>query len=88
MRGIKPNAAVWKRVNDAVMGENAATVLITMISGMLGLLVQSGACANEDQARAHLAAMLLSPDNGAKPGSLLPLLKRELDRLADGKWIV
>lgn len=88
MRGIKPSQKIWKRVNAAIMGESAAEVLITFISAMCQMLVQTGACATEDQARAHLAAMLLSPDNATRVGSLLPQLHAELARLNDGKWIV
>lgn len=86
MQGFKPSQRIWTKVNDAIMGENAASVLVTMISGLCGLLVQSGVCADETQARAHLAAMILSPE-GAPPGSLVPLLGAELERFNDGKWL-
>lgn len=86
MQGFKPNHEIWRRVNDAILGENAAVVLVTMISGLCAMLVQAGICKDENHARAHLAASILSP-NGAKVGSLLPLLQAELARLDDGKWI-
>lgn len=86
MLGFKPNEKIWKRVNAAIMEENAGVVLVTLISGMCALLVQSGVCTDERQARVHLSAMLLSPDDGAV-GSLLPLLKAELRRLNDGKYL-
>lgn len=87
MQGFKPNQRIWKKINDSIMGENAASVLVTMISGLCGLLVQSGVCVDERQARAQLAATILSPDDGP-PGSLVPMLQAEIDRLKDGKWLV
>jgi hypothetical protein len=88
MRGVKPNGKVWARVNAQIMGESVATVLVTFQSAMCQMLIDAGACATEHEARAHLAAMLLSPDDGAHPGSLVPQLHAELARLNDGKWIV
>lgn len=88
MRGIKPNLAIWKRVNEAILDENAATVLVTLISGLCQLLIQSGVARDESHARVQMAAMLLSPDNAAAPGSLLPQIHAEISRLNDGKWIV
>jgi hypothetical protein len=82
MRGIAPNKRIWEKVNQAILGENAAVALVTIISGLCGLLKQSGVCATEDEARAQLAAMLLSPDKpGAAPGSLVPLLQVELEKI-------
>jgi hypothetical protein len=86
MRGFKPNHAIWARVNQAILNENAGEVMVTLISGMCALLVQAGVAQNERQARIHLAAMLLSPDD-APPGSLAPELQAELARLSDGKWL-
>jgi hypothetical protein len=77
----KPNLALWKRVNDAIMNENAGDVLVTLISGLTCMLIEIGACATVAQARAHLAAIILSPDDAPEPGSLLPLLHDELERL-------
>jgi hypothetical protein len=87
MRGFKPNKAIWARVNPVIMGESAADVIITFQSAMCQMLIQGGIVDNEDAARAHLAAMLLSPDYADKPGSLLPLVQAELARMNDGKWI-
>lgn len=87
MLGYKPNKKLWQKVNAAILGANAAEALVTIVSGMCALLVDAGVCANEPEARAHLAAVLLSPDTAPEPGSLLPLLRVELDRLRDGKWI-
>lgn len=87
MRGFKPGQAIWERVNDAILGENAASVLVTVISGMCSMLVQSGVCADERAARVSLAAMLLSPDDGPV-GSLAPRLKAEFRKLNDGKWLL
>ena len=88
MRGYKPSHKIWTKVNAAILGENAADVLVTILSGLSMLLVESGMCKSEPQARAHLAAMLLSPDTSDQPGSLFPLLHAELQRLRDGKWII
>lgn len=88
MIGFKPSQRIWKKVNAAILNENAADTLVTIISGMCAMLVQSGVCPDEPHARAHLAAVLLSPDTSDDAGSLLPLLQGELSRLRDGKWIV
>lgn len=88
MRGFKPDHAIWSRVNTAFLGENTATVMVTLISGLCAILKDAGVVADENHARAHLAAMLISPDDGSKPGSLMPQLKVELARLNDGKWLI
>lgn len=87
MRGFKPNKAIWAKVNDVILGANMAEVFITFQSAMCQMLIAEGIVVDEPAARAHLAAILLSPDTGEKPGSLLPLLQAELARLNDGKWI-
>ena len=88
MLGFKPNKAIWARVNAVIMGESAAEIIVTFIGAMSTMLIQAGVAENELQARAHLAAVLLSPDTaGAKPGSLVPLLAAEFSKLDDGKWI-
>jgi hypothetical protein len=86
MLGFKPNARIWKRVNRAILNENAGVVLVTLISGICSLLVDAKVSPNERSARVHLAAMLLSPDDGPV-GSLVPQLQAELKRLNDGKWM-
>lgn len=89
MLGYKPSQRIWKVVNAAIMDENAAEVLVTLISGMISLLVESKVCPDVRSARAHLAAMLLSPDTG-EVGALLPDLEAELAKLraSHGKWMV
>jgi hypothetical protein len=87
MRGFKPNQKMWARVNAVIMGESAADVITTFISAMAQILIQAGVAADESHARAHLAATLLSPDTGDKPGSLVHLLDGEFAKLNDGKWI-
>jgi len=87
MLGVKPDTKLWSRVNEVIMGESVAKVVITFISAMCQMLIRSGGCSTEEQARVQLAAMLLSPDTAQKPGSLLPMLGDELKRLDDGKWI-
>lgn len=86
MRGFKPDQAIWERVNKAVLGENAAVVAVTIISGLCNLLVVGGAAPNEEGARILLAAMVLSPDDGTAPGALIPRLQAECTKLDDGKW--
>lgn len=87
MLGVKPDKKMWARVNKVIMGENAAVVLVTFQSAMCQLLIQNGVAQTEDQARAHLAAMLVSPDRDPMPGSLVGLMQAELLRLSDGKWL-
>ena len=86
MLGFKPDATVWARVNKVLLDENAATVVVTLISGLCSILVHAGVCRDERHARVHLAAMLLSPDTGPV-GSLVEELTAELIRLNDGKWL-
>lgn len=86
MLGFKPSNRIWSQVNRAILNENAAEVMITLISGLCALLVQAGVARDERAARVHLAAMLLSPDDGPV-GSLAPELQAEFARLNDGKWL-
>ncbi len=85
MLGFKPNKRIWKRVNRAILNENAAEVVVTLISGLCSLLIHAGVSMTEPAARVHLAAMLLSPDDGPV-GSLAPGLPAEFARLDDGRW--
>lgn len=87
MLGVKPKQALWAKVNQAILNESAADVFVTCLNGFCQILIQGGICPDENHARAHIAAMLLSPDTNPEPGSLLPMLKDELARLNDGKWI-
>jgi hypothetical protein len=89
MLGYKPNPEIWSRVNAVIMGENAAEVVVTFISAMCQMLIQAGACLDEPTARAHLAAMLVSPDTDSRVGSLMPLMQAELAKLRadEGRWI-
>ena len=80
MMGVKPNKVLWSRVNQVILGESTAEVMITFISAMCQMLIAAGAVRDEEQARVHLAAMLLSPDTGPV-GSLVPRLKAELRKL-------
>jgi len=88
MLGYKPNHEIWKHVNQAILNENAAEVTVTLISGLCALLVAAKVAESEMDARALLAAMLVSPDTGPA-GSLLPEMQAELARLrAEGdRWI-
>jgi len=88
MRGFKPDPVLWSKINQAILDENAATVMVTMVSGLCAIITSSGVCADEDHARAHLAAMLISPDNREGVGSLREMMEGELETLNDGKWIV
>lgn len=87
MQGFKPNAKIWERVNVAILDENMGVVLITIQSGLCNLLIANDLAKDETEARVRLAAMLLSPDASPVPGSLVPLLKAELELLNDGKWM-
>lgn len=73
MLGFKPDKRIWERVNQAILGEGAGPTIVTLISGLCAIIVSSGVCTTEEEARVHLAAMLLSPDNGPV-GSLVPQL--------------
>lgn len=86
MRGIKPDAEVWGRVNQAILGENAGVVVVTLIDGICSLLQAAGVVSDDLGARVHLSAMILSPDDGSPAGSLLPFLRAEFAKLEDGKW--
>ncbi len=88
MLGFKPNQKLWAKINAVILDESAADVINTCHSAFCQILINGGICPDEDHARAHLAAMLLSPDKNPKPGSLMPLLPAELVRLNDGKWVM
>ena len=77
---MRPNPEIWRRVNLAIVNENAAEALVTIINGLSMLLVHAGVCTDERHGRAHLAAMLASPDDG-EPGTLMPAVAREVERL-------
>jgi hypothetical protein len=87
MRGMKPNKALWSKVNQVILGASMGEVFITFQSAMCQMLIAEGIVPDEPAARAHLAAILLSPDTSDKPGSLVPLLDAEFKRMNDGKWI-
>lgn len=76
--GVDP--VLWARVNQVILGENMAIVLTTLLNGLSMFLIEAGIASTEEQARAHLAAMLVSPDN-APPGSLKSLFEEELRKL-------
>jgi hypothetical protein len=80
MPSVKPSPRIWKKVNEAILDENAGEVMVTLIGGMTSLLIANGVCESDRQARVHLAAMLLSPDTGAV-GSLVKDLPAEFARL-------
>jgi hypothetical protein len=68
MLGFKPSGRIWKKVNKAILGENAGEAISTIINGLSMLLVQAGVARDELDGRVHLAAMLLSPDSGPVGG--------------------
>jgi hypothetical protein len=80
MAVFKPSRDIWDRINYAIVGENTATVLVTLISGMTSILVDAGVCETDEEARAHLAAIILSPDTGPI-GALAPQLEEHFRRL-------
>lgn len=78
---FRPNQRIWGKVNQAILGENAGEAIATIISGLSMLIINTGVCKTENEARVHLAAVLLSPDDSAQAGALLPMLRAELERL-------
>ena len=60
MPEYKPDHEIWKRVHQVILGENTAAVVVTLLSGICTLLVDAGIVETEADARAHLAAMLIS----------------------------
>lgn len=87
MRGIKPNAEIWSKVNQVIKGESLAVIFSTFISALCQQLIHAGVSKDENEARVHFAAMILSPDDSSKVGSLLEALKKEFKKLDDGKWL-
>ena len=91
MLGVKPDPKMWARMNLAALagGEsvNAGVLVVTMVGALTNILIEIGVCSTMEQARAHLAAILLSPDDREGAGSLMPLLHAELTRISDGKWL-
>ena len=81
MATFKPDREIWARVNEVIVDENTATVLATLISGLTAILLDCGVCETEEDARVHLAAIVLSPDTGPI-GSLAPRLNEHLRRFA------
>lgn len=81
--GVKPDQAMWERINLAFLDgrreQNAAVTTVTLLSGATAIIKHSLGM-SEDEARAHIAAILLSPDTGP-PGWLLPKLEAELRKL-------
>lgn len=86
MQGFKPDAKLWTKINKAILNENAAVAIVTMVDGMCSILKAGGLASDDAGARVHLAAMILSPDDGTAPGSLIPRLQAECAKLNDGKW--
>ncbi len=83
---VKPNKEIWDRVNPVIMNESVADVIVTFHSAMGQMLIQAGVVTTEEQARAHLAAILLSPDTSDEVGTLMPLLQAEIARIKAGLW--
>jgi hypothetical protein len=69
MIAMRPNHELWRRINETILDENVGEVLVTIFSGLSMALVEAGVAETERDARVHLAAMLLSPDDG-EVGSL------------------
>ena len=82
MPDIPPCQRIWANVNKAIEGEEMGPAISSILNG-LSQLVKGGLVVTEDEARAHLAAICLSP--AERPvGSLGPLLAEQLDRLRKG----
>jgi hypothetical protein len=87
MRGVKPNKLLWEKINLALLDANLGEAIVTIVSGLSQLIIHAGAAKDEHDARVMLCAMVLSPDDLANPGGLLPRLQAEILRLDDKKWI-
>ncbi len=73
---------LWRKVNIVLVESKAdmGTALSTMIEGLVSLVKSTGVVSTNEEARVHMAAMLLSPNEG-DVGSLLPMLEAELNKL-------
>jgi hypothetical protein len=80
---MTPNHELWARINRCILDENVGEAVVTLMMGMCALLVHAGAASDEEHARVHVAAMLISPDPG-KVGGLMAELELELQRLKAG----
>ena len=88
MPAVKPDADLWHEINMALLdADNLGVAVVTILDGMSQLLIVAGVCRDTHHARAHIAAMLLSPDDMDEVGSLVDLLPAELRRLADGSGL-
>lgn len=87
MSTCEPSERIWRKVNAAIMGENSAEIVATLLSGICAVIRDSGVAEDEDEARVVLAATILSPSD--RPvGSLADRLPAEIDRLRnDGAWV-
>lgn len=81
MPDVQPGERIWSAVNKAIEDEEFGPVVASVVGGFTQLIM--GALGiTEDQARAHLAAICLSP-TGRPTGSLEPLLADELERMRE-----
>ncbi len=77
---VKVDHELWRKVNLVLLDENAGIVAATLIGGLCGLLTSIGVAKDDEQARIHLAAMVLSPI-GAPVGSLIKRLQAEAAKI-------
>ncbi len=77
---VEVSHELWAKVNRAILGENVGVVITTLIDGMSALLKDTGAASTDDEARAMLAASIVSPAD-REVGDLMPELEVELERL-------
>lgn len=82
MPDIPSDKRIWSNVNEAIKDENLGSATASVIDGF-SQLIMHGLGVTEDQARAHLAAICLSPA-GRPIGSLDSILSGELNRLREG----
>ncbi len=86
MLDVPPSERIWSAVNKAIEGEDMGPTFATVIAGFTQLIIEATGL-TEDQARAHLAAICLSP-SGGDLGSLEPLLADEFERMRAGDGVV
>lgn len=81
MSDAPASSRIWANINAVIEAENLGETIATIVGGVSQLIMR-GLNITEEQARAHLAAICLSPA-GRPIGALEPALKGELVRLRD-----
>lgn len=79
---VPPSDQLWHEVNLVIEGENAAEVIASIVGGLAWLIRRAMPGLTKDRARAHLAAIVLSP-SGHEVGALLPRTEVELAAMVE-----